>query len=204
MIVPNRQALLFVVTAIAAAASPVSAATITQTFTVSPFEFEQTLGGANYDTSSFNQFNSALGTLDSITATLTGSGAWYVSVGGPDYLLLDLEATNTNSINLQEIEVDETAAQSEPVTVDISGTDSTAGDLTAYVGTGTEDLVLNVDISNYGVIDTFTTTSALTGTITYNYTPGATAIPEPGTLPAFAAAILGLIALRKIRRRNLV
>ncbi|MBV9443552.1 MAG: PEP-CTERM sorting domain-containing protein [Acidobacteriaceae bacterium] len=154
-------------------------------------------GGENFPTTGFAEFNPAIGTLNSIAATLTGPATW--SFGLNFILNASLLFNNSPTFTEAGINAFQSFESQGAISFDISTTNTFPDELLLVTGTGTTNFVLNLSAAG----DTFSTTSpGLTGTITYNYTPAA-AIPEPGslTLLAVAGATTGLFALRR-RRRN--
>jgi hypothetical protein len=103
---------------------------------------------------------------------------------------------NTN----EEVASGQTFLSPGPITFDIHGTDSFGFDLAAFTGTGTATLDLRL-FATAG--DTFaTSTTGLTGTITYDFTP--VTVPESGSLSLFGvglASLLGSMRLRATRER---
>ena len=87
-----------------------------------------------------------------------------------------------------------------PITVNILGTDSFGPDLTSLTGTGTT--MLDLRLSATPGDDFATSTTGLTGTITYDFTP--VTVPEPGSLALFSvglASLVGFMRLRATRER---
>jgi hypothetical protein len=112
------------------------------------------------------QFNPALGTLTEVTVTLRGTDTWTQRLG-PDSLEADLyygDFSTTQSFTSPGM-----------LAFDLAGTSTT--NLADFIGTSdyTLELALNTD----GLGDIGATT--LNGTVTYDYTPPASA-PEPSSL----------------------
>lgn len=181
------------------APSSLRANTITETFSLSVPTTALTPGGNIFTTTSFAEFNPADGTLNSITATLTGPATWSGGSIEGDVFSAFLVFSGTNRL------VGNTAAPvftglpfgSTTINFNISETDTLALDFPFVTGTGTTGF-------DFVAISPGTTFSAnspgLSGTITYNFTPSAS-VPEPTTLTLLGT---GLLVLAGAARRKLL
>ncbi len=102
---------------------------------------------------------------------------------------------NTN----EEVASGQTFLSPGLITFDIHGTDSFGFDLAAFTGTGTTTL----DLRLFATAEIHSTsTTGLTGTITYDFTP--VTVPESGSLSLFDVglpSLLGSMRLRATRER---
>jgi hypothetical protein len=171
----------------------VSAASITEPFSVTISPAVTLTGDDRFPVTSFAQFNPANGTLNDIMTTITGPATWTSSIEGP---LLTAELTLHNSD--EEINNGQLFFATGALTIDFGGTDTFTPDFTTLIGTGTTTLDFRL-LSDPG--DTFETTSAagLVGSITYDYTSSAV-VPEPGSLALLGAGLAGFAFVR--RRKN--
>ncbi len=144
--------------------------------------------------SSFALFDMAGATLNSVEVTLKGSASWTATKS----------ATLTTGLvlhGLGNIGGEQEFSTPGTIGIDTSLTDTDSGDLEAFTGTGSGVIELEVDVSPPGG-ETFQTVGALSGTVTYNYTPAA--VPEPGSLAMLATGlgVFGLIGFAGVTRRR--
>ncbi len=150
---------------------------------------------AAFSSSSFALFNSADGTLNSVEVTLKGSASWTATTSAT----LD---TGFYFSALGFIGGEQEFSTPGAISIDMSLTTSTSNDLEAFTGTGSGVIELEAELSPDGVSGSFQTVGALSGTVTYNYTP--TAVPEPGSLAMLATGlgVFGLIGFAGVTRRR--
>ena len=175
-----------------------SAASITESFSVT-VPLTTLIGGFqdNFHTSSFAQFDPTKGTLDSITYSLTGSGTITPALSHDDvqFALFPASGTHIDFGDGGFMFLTGTAAQS--VSVNINKTDGFFSTEAFLEGTGTT--FLNFDVgADAG--DKFQTNGALTGSITFNFTPAVAAVPEPTSLVLFSVGLAGLGIVLRTRR----
>ncbi|HEX5484258.1 MAG TPA: hypothetical protein VFZ08_16695 [Terriglobia bacterium] len=142
-------------------------------------------GGENFSTTSFAEFNPALGTLNSINVTFTGSATF----SGSSLLSSALLFHNSNET------VGPLLFFSSPgaINFNMAAGDGFRPDLARITGTGTTVFDLNLDAPGA----TFATTSpgGLAGKITYDYSPPApTPAPESSTMVQLVPTLLGMLA----------
>lgn len=170
-------------------AAPAMADTLTETFTFPSFAGYVEMSGT-----SFPEFNPALGTLNSITLNATATATF--SGGGPfDDNLAEYDIILNGVFFFMEAPSvgNGTAGAFSDLTSTFEG------DLAALTGSGsvtTEVSVRNIHGTPASISSTFGTES-----LTYNFTPAATAAPEPEPLPVLGA-ILGLGMMVAARRRK--
>jgi PEP-CTERM motif len=165
---------------LATASIPASAATIVE-------EFGFTIGsGTNQDylSTTFAGFDPALGTLTSVTLSVTGSLTWSVGGGsrppGPKTLQFILE-TPVLAVQM----VSSSPGATKDVDVDLNG----AG---AFIGSEPQQALLGVsDDSNGGSFRT-RDGDPLFGVATYTFTPAGAPVPEPSTWAMMLVGFAGL------------
>jgi PEP-CTERM motif-containing protein len=166
---------------IAAVPAAGKAATLTEDFTIDVAAGSS--DDTDFNTSSFPQFNPALGTLDAITETATGTLNWVITTPAPppapDILVVVLGLV-ANSGGFAQF------GAGGALNVSLDGTTTNSSELSKVIGTGVfSDVLATSDPTATGE---FTPGSTLQGTITYQYTP----VPEPAT---WAMMALGFAAL---------
>lgn len=163
------------------------AATITQDFTVT---LNPAVGfnGANslFGGTPFDQFNPADGTLDAITASLSGPAVLEAEF---TFVTVGLAVENGNRIGHAQ------GFQSNgDITISLDARAAFTPAFASLVGTGTTTLYLSL----LGTPGSFETApDGLQGTITYNFTPSS--VPEPSTWALTIAGFAGL-SLARYRR----
>jgi hypothetical protein len=142
----------------------------------------------NFPTSFFDKFNPSLGTLTSISQTLTGSTIWTA----PPTAIMFMTLFTTGAIQI--------FSPPGRIAIDISGSTTRSSALTELTGTGQfSDTLMSHDINSNGSFST----ARLDGTITYDYTPAApSSVPEPMSITLLGTALLGLGAISRQRRRG--
>ena len=177
------------------AAAHAATMTLQEAFTVSGNTTG--LAGNGFPTvssTSFNQFNPLLGTLNSITLSLSGTA----TSNGPanSNLTFFLQVDPSNDSNYAAFFPDNSNQDGlSTYAISASGTTSTTRTLNDFEGTGTEALLLVTFGSAYVSVP------AGDGTLTYNYTPaGPVAVtPEPSSLALLGTGVLSIAGVLKRR-----
>jgi hypothetical protein len=179
------------------ATAAANADSITETFTVTVGPPPASLSGAGerFPGTAFAQFDPTLGTLDDVKTTLTGSGTW-TSQGLSPLLIASffLEGLGNiggtqNFLNAGSITFNMAVTNTNPVT------------LAAFTGTGNSIVDLNL-APHFTGFSTFQSNGALSGVITYDYTPSAVPAPIVGAgLPGLLLAGGGLLAWWRRRQK---
>ena len=141
------------------------------------------------NTTSFSLFDTSLGTLNSISLTLTGT-ATYLGTMNVDIFADIVPASNPgNGLMFTE----RGSSSSGSFTISATGQDSSPFDLAFFQGTGTQALSLYFNRS--------TDVNNASGSLTYNYTPAApvAVTPEPSSLALLGTGILGVAGV--VRKR---
>lgn len=180
--------ILIAIGTVALAPAAVQAGSITEDFTITVNPAADLFGVDNFASSSFAQFNPALGTLVDFQTTLTGSATW-TSFGLTREAFLVLPSANIAVAPVQDF----TTILGDTVDFNISGTHST--DFADFMGTGTTHL--NLRLIDEPTTTFKTSTDGLSGSITYDFT---SVVPEPGSLTLLGAGLLGLWFARRQRR----
>lgn len=198
-------------------AAPVSAVADTVAFN---FTIELTGSGGvisllspsalTFQSSAFSLFDPALGTLSSVSETVSGSLTWTTG------RTFELSGGQSGAVGANLKVSDDTAVQtfrsftSSPqfIDIDLSGTDSTGADLLAFIGKGTTTAYFA--LLGSGTATQTLSAATLTGTLTYDYTPApaglpaSAAVPEPSTWAMMLVGLAGLgyAAVRRKRTRR--
>jgi len=177
------------------------AAVITQNISVD-INPASTLDGSTdlFPSSSFNEFNSSLGNLNSVSYTFSGDVRWTGSASpnlglgsagflyaGTAFLVGSATSIKCNSYG--------------NCNVSNSATDNFAFDLTLVTGTGSTVFDLGLRGNSGDQVSTKNSDNRdipLTGTVTYNYTPAA--VPEPLTISLFGAGLAGAVTMRRRKK----
>jgi hypothetical protein len=173
------------------------AATLTEDYSFSTTLTPSTSGS----TSQFADFNPSLGTLVSISTSLSGT-ANYTGLGTPNdegaYIQLETNPGMFTANCTAACAIFPTLGSNQPFTIALDLT--SAAVLSAYSGAGQQDFKVLDAAGNS------TDHLALTGsgTVTFNYTPtSVSATPLPAALPLYATG-LGALALLRWRRKRKV
>jgi hypothetical protein len=155
------------------------------------------------------QFNPALGTLNDVQLTLTGSFNWFPELDNhPPHQLVVTNFLPAFTISQTFIGVPVTD-DLVPVTLNLIGTSTNPQFLNFITGTSfvTDQLLLQLfsisalpdQVSALGPNDQLVN---LQGTVTYDYTPAVSGVPEPSTWAMMLLGFAGLgFAFRTSRRR---
>jgi hypothetical protein len=200
-----------------AAAGMLIAAPVSATANTQIFNFTVELTGSDgvisllspavlvFHGSTFPLFNPKLGTLNSVSETITGSATWTT---GRSFELSGGQsgasgATLTVSGDTAVQTLKSFTSNPLPINFDVSGTDSNGADLLAFIGGGTKSAYLA--LSGSGVPSQTLSATTLEGTLTYDYTasagvPTSSPVPEPST---WAMMLIGFVGLSyaAMRRR---
>jgi hypothetical protein len=181
--------------------------TITQTQTYS-IATQTMISSENFPGAFFSNFNPSMGTLTSMTISLTGSATVTAYLNDPStdidgVSFSDFEDNSGIGFGLTGPITGITSSPSGLIDFNVSQADTFASDLAAFTQPGSTNLSF-ILVNQYGIInqDTFpvqVNTSALTETITYNYIPSVISpAPEPSSI---ALLTTGLGSLGFFRRR---
>jgi hypothetical protein len=173
---------------------------ITQTLTI-PALATTTFGSQSNNTivlftNSFNQFNPNLGTLNTISSTISGTVVWTVDSGFFDLFVEVLTTNPPGNFQLATTNIGHPQGQ---YTIPIALTPQ-FGLLLLGDFTGTSTSQLRLLFSDSAMADTISSANGFSGSITYDYTPAA-AVPEPST---WAMMILGFagVGFMAYRRKS--
>jgi hypothetical protein len=145
--------------------------------------------------SSFSQFNPALGTLNSITFSASGTATFTDTFSEP------LDSANFEGISsLAEPNTRLVAGAGSQTgssgTFDISASGTETGELAPFEGASTTSVYFSFEVTGGTLF-----VDDVPGTVTYNYTPAVASGPEPVGWSVFATGLATPIALR-LRRRT--
>jgi hypothetical protein len=143
--------------------------------------------------SSFAEFNPALGTLNSITINASGTATLTDNDSGEEGQAAFFDITSLAEPNTQL--VGGQGSVTGTGTFDISASGTETGELAPFEGASTTAVYFNFIVDGGTLV-----ANDVPGTLTYNYTPAVASVPEPVHWSVFAAGLATPIALR-LRRR---
>jgi hypothetical protein len=185
-------------------------ATIVETFAVPlpitaslVLDFPLVLGSTN-----FQQFNPTLGTLNDVQVTLTGSFSWFPELDTPTHTLLVSNMLEFFIISQSFLGVPVTD-DLVPVTLNLMGTTTNPSVLNFVTGTSSVNDQVEFRLFSLSALpDQLIAAGAnnqivnLQGTVTYDYTPAVSGVPEPSTWAIMLLGFAGLgFAFRHSRRK---
>jgi len=175
-------------------AGTAKADTIVEDFTVSGTAVRNNSGLDGITSSSFADFNTAVGTLTGVTLSFAGTANYSEPIEAGDTVDF-VDVTTASNVN-EEIFSGPGSGFGGNFSISANGTVSDAGLLSMFEGSGTQALVFNF------IVDVGTVTmSGQSGTLTYDFTPAVAATPEPSTwaMGLVGFGLLGLVGYRKTR-----
>jgi len=152
-------------------------------------DFIDSAGGTEFPT--FSEFNASLGTLDSVSATITGNFDDDGAAGFPVSLTFELYATLSDVF----VDDDDTIHGTGPNALSASGSSSNGTTLADLTGTG--DTSLYFVYRGNGSDITTASSTGFNVALTYTYTPAAA--PEPAPLVLLGTGMFGVLGLRRRR-----
>jgi PEP-CTERM motif len=188
-------------------------ATIVEPFAV-PFPFSAPIllnFGIQLLSTNIQQFNPALGTLNDVQLTLTGSFNWFPFLdSNPAHQLVVSSELGPTFTIFQTFDGVPVTDDTVPVSLNLMGT--TTSPLTFNIVTGTSFFTDQVLLDLFSLSAFPDQVSAigepgdqlvsLQGTVTYDYTPAVSGVPEPSTWAMMLIGFAGLgFALRRSRHR---
>jgi hypothetical protein len=166
------------------------AGTITESYSASGTAVLNASGSYGIDTTSFADFDTSLGTLDSITIDLSGEA----TNTSDDFFNGFADVTPGSDVNEDLVDGNGATGEKGPFAISADATDTYGPDMLYFEGSGTQEFVLNFDDSATVASD------GVTGTLTYNYTPSdATVVPEPSSFVLLSAGLLGVAGILRKR-----
>jgi hypothetical protein len=172
-------------------AGPAQADTIVEDFTVSGTAVENNSGFEGITSSSFADFNTAVGTLTGVTLSFSGTA----NSTSTDLAVFE-HVTPASHVHEEIFTGSGFQIGPGSFSISASGTDSFATDLSMFEGSGTQALVFDFLVT-VGTV----TMSGQSGTLTYDFTPAVAAVPEPSTwaMMTLGFGLMGFLGYRKTR-----
>jgi hypothetical protein len=169
-----------VVIAVLGVVEPAMAATIVNDFTISGTAVENDSGLHGIATSSFADFDAAVGTLTGVTLSFTGTA----NVSGGEGAFADFLGVGPASDVHEVLLIGTGSGVSGNFSIAANGTTDT---LSFFEGAGMQALLFSFAVDSGTV-----TMSPQSGTLTYDYTPASPAVPEPSTWAMVMVGFAGL------------
>lgn len=144
----------------------------------------------NFSPTGLAEFNPADGTLTGISISLSGSASWKTEDLLPA-LAASLLTPSGLPIDVQAIAY--LLPGSYTIDLDLSGTLASQY-FTGFTGTGDVGYSI-LDLATLDTGSTISASTALSGTVTYTYTPATAAVPESGTLAQLIPTLVGVLGL---------
>jgi hypothetical protein len=185
-------------------------ATLVETFAVPlPLEAQLLLNfGLVLGSTNFQQFNPALGTLNDVQVTLTGSFSWFPELDTPTHTLVVSNMLGLFTI-FQSFRGVPVTDDLVPVTLILMGTTTDHFVLDFVTGTSFINDRVDFDLLSLSALpDQIIAVGPnsqivnLQGTVTYDYTPAVSSVPEPSTwaMMLIGFAGIGFVTYRRTKK----